>query len=198
MEQVLAVPSAQVKAHVPLGLVRGNEAELLAFIQREGKFHDRTPELENDKALRQIVVYVLVMHGGKILSYQRKNSADPRIERKHSLAFGGHVNTDDMAEGQHPVIMGRQRELKEEVNLFGNIQFEFAGSLNISREPIDDHHMGMVYLAHIDSAKYTLNETDKYMWSGWVTPEEAFQKFDKLESWSKEVLETLHGPALQH
>lgn len=188
----MAVPSSKVKEHVPTGLVKLDEQQMLSFVEREGKFYDRTPDLENDSSLKQIVVYVLVECQGKLLSYQRKNSTDPRIEKKHSLAFGGHVNTDDIAPGKNPVLMGRARELTEEVSVAGTPRFEFLGTLNIHREPIDEFHMGMVYVAHVQTQEYTLNEADKFAWSGWVSPQEAAQKFDKLESWSKVVFETLY------
>lgn len=195
MEQILTVPTQQVMERVPMGLVKVDEAQMLEFIERQGKFYDRTDALENDKRFKQIVAYVLVECQGKLLSYQRKNSTDPRIEKKHSLAFGGHVNTEDVAAGQNPVLLGRARELREEVTLHATPSFEFFGTLNILKAPIDEFHLGMVYLARVPTPGYDLNEVDKYMWSGWITPQEAFGKFDKLESWSQEVVRTLY-PAL--
>ena len=60
MEQVLAVPTQKVMEQVAMGLVKTDEAQVLEFISREGKSHDRKDALENDKSLKQIVVYVLV------------------------------------------------------------------------------------------------------------------------------------------
>lgn len=187
----MAIPMQKVMAHTPKGFVKVDEQELLEFVAREGSFHDRTHELEHDNRFKQIVVYIAVECQGKLLSYQRINSTDKRFERKHSIGFGGHVNTDDRIEGKNPVLMGRTRELNEEVTLI-DPQFEFLGTLNILQEPVDEFHLGIVYLARVQTPDYKLNEVDKYLWSGWITPEEAVQKFDKLESWSKAVFEKLY------
>lgn len=191
-EQILAIPTTSVAALIPQGLVKVNETELLDLVAREGKFYDRTPELENNTALKQIIPYVFVSHQGKILMYQRaKISMEKRLHGKYSLGFGGHTNTQDMKDGVNPVILGRAREVAEEVTLPHEPHFEFIGALNISRAPIDQFHLGVVYRAEVQTPEYTINEPESFAWSGWSTPEEIAQKFESLESWSQEVFMTL-------
>lgn len=192
LEQVLAVPSSQVAKLIPMGLVKVNEAEMLDFVAREGRFLDRTPQLEQDTQWRQIIPYVLVSHTGKLLMYQRaKASMDKRLHAKFSLGFGGHTNTQDSQAGINPIICGRTRELSEELQLSQAPNFEFLGTLNISQTPIDQFHLGFVYKANATSPEYAINEPESFTWSGWSSLGEIAEKFDFLESWSQKVFSTL-------
>ena len=93
MEKVLAVSADKITRLVPQGFIKTDEKQMLEFVAREGKYHDRTPELENDTTLKQIIPYVLVSHADKFLVYQRAPKlTETRLQKKFSLAFGGHIN----------------------------------------------------------------------------------------------------------
>ena len=186
--------SARVAEMVPMGLCAVEEQMLMDFVASEAQLHDRTDALENDPTLQQLVAYVLVECGGRLLMYQRapKGSGDKRIQGKFSIAFGGHVNSEDAKPGVNPVVAGRAREVAEEVALSHAPRYTFVGTLNINRAPIDLFHLGCVYKAQVDSPNYQLNEPQSFQWSAWSTPEEVAAKFDHLESWSQEVFRTLY------
>lgn len=195
MEKIFAVKSTEVARVIPMGLCRVDETQLLDWVGKNAQLYDRTAALEEDPTLMQLVAYVLVQCEGKLLFYQRAPKGDKRIQGKYSLAFGGHINSEDAHPTVNPVLAGRTRELAEEISLSCAPTFDFLGTLNINMAPIDRFHLGFVYRAQVDNPSYTLNEPEAFNWSHWASPEEIAEKFDVLESWSQAVFTQLY-PAL--
>jgi predicted NUDIX family phosphoesterase len=116
MEKVLAVPTTAMQTLAPAGFQKIEESKLIAFVNENGQYYDRTPQLEENASLKQIIPYVVVSCGDKILMYNRTaKQTDARLHMKYSIGFGGHINPEDTAGHDNPVVGGRTRELQEEL-----------------------------------------------------------------------------------
>lgn len=193
MEQVFTLPSAVVEAIVPKGVVAISEEQFLEFVTRHGRFYDRTPALESNTTLRQVIPYITVTHGGRVLVYQRTpKQTDKRLHAKYSIGFGGHINPVDGKGGKNPILGARARELNEEISFAANLRFRFLGTINVIKEPVDEFHVGVAYVAEAGSDDFRINEVGYFASTAWKTPAEAAALLPLMESWSQEVFAVMY------
>jgi predicted NUDIX family phosphoesterase len=193
MEKAFAVSTAEADRFIPKGIAKLDEQAFLDFAATHGRFYDRTPELENDASLKQIIPYVIATHAGKILVYQRtQKQTDQRLHAKFSFGFGGHINPPDATDSQNPVLTARARELDEEISFGSTPRFKFLGVINIQKNHVDTFHIGPTYIAELDSDAFRINEVGYFASTAWKTPEEIAEIFPSLESWSKELFSWLY------
>ena len=90
-------------------LSRGNNS----FLPRE--------QAEKDPTYKQIIPYVLIVFGGKVLYYVRgKKVGEQRLVAKGSIGIGGHMNETDeslFALDETAYRAGVEREVNEEIEL---------------------------------------------------------------------------------
>src|ERR1700731_3461276 len=64
-----------------------------AILSRGNNFFLSRAQAEKDPSHKQIIPYVLLTHGGKVLHYVRgKKAGEPRLVAKGSIGIGGHMN----------------------------------------------------------------------------------------------------------
>src|SRR6187397_2370807 len=92
---------------------------LPALLARENNFFTPRPPAESDPSLKQIIPYVLLVHGGRVFHYVRgKKSGEQRLVAKGSIGIGGHMNDGDeslFAWDEKAYRTGVEREVNEEV-----------------------------------------------------------------------------------
>src|SRR2546430_14342387 len=88
-----------------------------AILSRGNNFFLSRAQAEKDPTHKQIIPYVLLTHGDKVLFYVRgKKAGEQRLVAKGSIGIGGHLNESDGlhfclgAPAQHPGV-----ELEERV-----------------------------------------------------------------------------------
>ena len=69
---------------------------LNAILSRGNNFFLRRSKAETDPSHKQIIPYVLLAHGNRILYYVRgKRAGEQRLVAKGSIGIGGHMNETD-------------------------------------------------------------------------------------------------------
>jgi len=150
-------------------------------------------EAELDKGHKQLIPYVLVICGDKILRYRRgKGGGEKRLHGLFSVGVGGHISEDDNglftnAVGYHESM---RRELMEEVAIEGAKEAAVA-VINDDSTDVGYVHFGVVHVLNVSSEDVAGGR------SGIVSPEfvpiaAAVKAAAEYESWSRFCLEQLN------
>lgn len=179
-------------------------SQYLAYSSREYNFVDRTPELEANPQIKQLIPYVAVLsENGNILDYIRgKAGCEGRLHNLYSIGFGGHVKDTDTDSARYDTNMAGTlvtraaiRELKEELKLsIYQDQLNAFGFINDDANEVGAVHLGICYLVKLfdeDLTKIISNEPD--IEGLCVTSiDDAYQRIDQFETWSQYFLRALY------
>jgi predicted NUDIX family phosphoesterase len=186
-EQVMVVETA---ALTPLfksrtfDLIRDDAAAMLDLIAARHFFVPR-PDAEAEPKWRQIIPYVVVMHGDDVFTLRRlRKQTEARLHDKVSIGIGGHINPG------HDLLAGLQKELDEEIAIDDPYALEFAGILNDESTEVSRVHLGAVYILRASSANVRVRETEK-MTGSFVVRSELAAMRDAMETWSQVVFDAL-------
>jgi len=149
-------------------------------------------EAEHDKRYKQLIPYVLIVCGGKILRYRRgKGGQETRLHGLFSVGVGGHIAEEDhgLFSNAHGYEDGMRRELKEEVAI-DDLKEAAVALINDDSTDVGLVHFGVVHVALV------ADESIASRRSGIVGPEfipvdEAVRDAAACESWSRFCLENL-------
>jgi predicted NUDIX family phosphoesterase len=165
---------------------------LPVFLQPGNHFFVSRAEAEEDPSLKQLIPYVVVTSGEKILHYRRgTGSGESRLLKKGSVGIGGHINDGDgLGEAFDSAAYQRalMRELQEELSLGSAFIERPLALLNDDTNPVGAVHLGIVHQCHLAEPEVTANE-EVIAELGFLSREELAERNDQLESWSQLVLE---------
>ena len=161
---------------------------LPVLLARENNFFTPRPRAETNPELKQILPYVLVVHGDKVFHYVRgKKSGEQRLVAKGSVGIGGHMNdTDeglfsfDAAAYQNAV----QREVAEEMFIETPYTNHIVALLNDDSNEVGKVHLGVVHIFKLAEEKARKRES-VITEAGFVPIAELKQRQDALETWSQ-------------
>jgi predicted NUDIX family phosphoesterase len=150
-------------------------------------------EAELDRNHKQLIPYVLVICGDKILRYRRgKGGGEKRLHGLFSVGVGGHISEEDNSLFANAVGYNEsmRRELMEEVAIEGAKEAAVA-VINDDSTDVGYVHFGVVHVLIVS------NENVAGGRSGIVSPEfvpivDAVKAAAEYESWSKFCLEHLN------
>lgn len=159
----------------------------LTVIQENQEFHPRSL-MENDPSYKQIIPYLIFTHDGKYFLMQRQAKAtEQRLKNKYSLGIGGHINEEDITEGD--IMQWGKREFNEEVDYTGNLNIKPIGILNDDSNDVGKVHIGFVFLLEGDSPNIKVKSELK---SGELySLDECTKLYDGMENWSQLILPVL-------
>jgi predicted NUDIX family phosphoesterase len=168
---------------------------LPVLLARENNFFMARSAAEADPAFKQIIPYVLLVHGGKVLHYVRgKKSGEQRLVSKGSIGIGGHMNDEDNGlfsfDGQAAYLTGVRREISEELKIGTPFRNRVVALLNDDSNEVGQVHMGVVHIFDLDEPKVDKNEA-MITNLAFLTPDELRERRDSLESWSQICLDGL-------
>ena len=153
-------------------------------------------DVENNTEIRQIIPYVVVTNGDKVFRTTRI-AGDERLVGKQSIGIGGHIDSADvqMIEKNRIDVAAAidnciVRELNEEINMNwdGCVMNKHESFVDDS-DDVSKVHLCLLYTCDtMDDV--TVKETEKLEGS-FVTVEELYADFDKLENWSQIALKML-------
>jgi predicted NUDIX family phosphoesterase len=165
---------------------------LPVFLQPGNHFFVPRAEAEEDPSLKQLIPYVVVTSGEKILHYRRgTGSGESRLLKKGSVGIGGHINDGDgLGEAFDSAAYQRalMREMQEELSLGSAFIERPLALLNDDTNPVGAVHLGIVHQCHLAEPEVTANE-EAIAELGFLSREELAERNDQLESWSQLVLE---------
>ncbi len=167
---------------------------LQAILSRGNNFFLSRPKAETDPTHKQIIPYVLLAHGGKVLHYVRgKKAGEQRLVAKGSIGIGGHMNEGDeslfaLDEGAYRA--GVEREVGEEISINTKFEDRIVALLNDDSTEVGQVHLGIVHVFKLDEPKVEKREAMITNLS-FLGKEELLARRDSLETWSQICLDSL-------
>lgn len=149
---------------------------------------------EDDPTHKQLIPYLVIRHGGRLLHYTRgKSGGEARLHAKGSIGIGGHINDGDAqaahfdAAAYHRAV---ERELHEELVIPGGYRQEIVALLNDDSTEVGRVHLGIVHLVDVDSDAIEPREA-AISNLDFLTPSELAARREQLEVWSRICLDGL-------
>ncbi len=179
-----------------IGMFQGIRTDVAAYIPRilepqNTVFVART-QAEHDASFKQIIPYVLIRRGDRLLHYVRgKGSGEKRLVALGSLGIGGHINHRDenlFRPGLSFYDDAVQRELHEELRVDGTFRTRIVALLNDDSTPVGQVHLGVIHLCDLaeeDVARGEACITDLRF----LTVPELLERRDQMETWSQLCLD---------
>ena len=161
-EQILVVKSGILFENGKWqGLKTDNLDYYIDLIKKNCEFK-RRGDMENDPSWQQIIPYIIFNYKNQYFLYHYlKQAGEQRLKNDYIIGVGGHINKDDVKQGEDILDAGRNREWDEEVEYKGKLNKKLVGILNDDRRPVEAVHLGLVYLFEGESPDILVKETDK-------------------------------------
>jgi len=166
------------------------------FVRGVPRFMPRA-QAESDSTFKQLIPYVVMTHGGKVLSYVRgKRAGEKRLLGLRSIGIGGHVNpvddamplfSDDFADTYFAAV---KREVAEEVSVETGYKDRVVALLNDDSTEVGKVHLGIVHLWNLDGPNVSKRE-QMITQMTFMTPEELQEVRESMETWSSLCLDHL-------
>ena len=176
------------------GLCFEVERYLPAFLARENNFFTPRGPAETNPELKQIIPYVLLVHGERVFHYVRgKKAGEQRLVAKGSLGIGGHMNDSDeglFALDREAYNVAVQREVAEEVFLETKYTNHVVALLNDDSNEVGKVHLGVVHIFRLETDAARKREA-MITESGFLSIPELRARHDALETWSQLCLDGL-------
>ena len=189
-EDILVFPAESLKRYIPMiGLYVGDFDR--NALQAEC-FPMRRRVAEDDAGVIQLVSVFVVRSGERILTYKRtKRLPESRLHGVYSLAFGGHLNPDDLlpllnifdpALG-YPLL---KRELNEEVRFESPDppKIRYWGLLYDDSRPVSRQHLGITYEISVPDDKFQIGERGFLTDAKYESLQQIGDRLSAFENWS--------------
>ncbi len=170
---------------------------LPVLLARKNNFFTARGPAETNPDLKQIIPYVLLVHGDSVFHYVRgKKAGEQRLVAKGSLGIGGHMNdSDEHLPGIHNLDRDHyneavRREVEEEVFIETKYTNHTVALLNDDSNDVGKVHLGVVHIFRLESDAARKREA-VITESGFLTIPELRARRDALETWSQLCLDGL-------
>jgi len=167
---------------------------LHALLSRGNNFFLPREQAEKDPTYKQIIPYVLIVFGGKVLYYVRgKKAGEQRLVAKGSIGIGGHMNETDeslFALDETAYRAGVEREVNEEIKVDTPFEDRIVALLNDDTTDVGRVHLGVVHVFKLAQSKVEKREA---MITGlmFLSKEELLARRETMETWSQICLDAL-------
>jgi predicted NUDIX family phosphoesterase len=170
------------------------EKYLKAILSRGNNFFLPRAQAENDPTHKQIIPYVLLAHGEKVLHYIRgKKAGEQRLVAKGSIGIGGHMNENDeslFALDEAAYRAGVEREVNEEVKIDTSLDDRIVALLNDDTTEVGRVHLGIVHVFKLAQPKVEKREA-MITNLAFLSKDELLARRESLETWSQLCLDSL-------
>jgi predicted NUDIX family phosphoesterase len=165
-----------------------------AILSRGNNFFLSRAKAETDPTHKQIIPYVLLAHGNKVLHYIRgKRAGEQRLVAKGSIGIGGHMNESDetlFALDEAAYRAGVEREVAEEIKIETKFDDRVVALLNDDSNQVGQVHLGIVHVFRLGEPKVKKNEP-MITELAFLSREELLARRESLETWSQICLDSL-------
>jgi predicted NUDIX family phosphoesterase len=165
-----------------------------AILSRGNNFFLRRGQAEKDPSHKQIIPYVLLTHGDKVLHYVRgKKAGEQRLVAKGSIGIGGHMNESDeslFALDEAAYRAGVEREVGEEIAIDTKFDDRIVALLNDDSTEVGQVHLGIVHVFKLAEPKVEKREA-MITNVAFLDKNELAARRDSLETWSQICLDSL-------
>ena len=167
---------------------------LSEILSRPNNFFLPRKQAETDPGHKQIIPYVVIAHGDKVLHYVRgKKAGEQRLAAKGSIGIGGHLNDSDetlFAWDEAAYRAGVEREVNEELRINTSFDDRIVALLNDDTTEVGRVHLGVVHVFQLAEPKVEKREA-LITNLRFVGKSELVALRDALESWSQLCLDSL-------
>ena len=165
-----------------------------AILSRGNNFFLSRGKAEKDPTHKQIIPYVLLAHGERVLFYIRgKKAGEQRLVAKGSIGIGGHMNESDeslFALDEAAYRAGVEREVGEEISIKTKFDDCVVALLNDDSNEVGQVHLGIVHVFKL--AEPNVDKREAMITNlSFLTKEELLTRRDSLETWSQICLDKL-------
>jgi predicted NUDIX family phosphoesterase len=165
-----------------------------AILSRGNNFFLSRAQAEKDPTHKQIIPYVLLTHGAKVLFYVRgKKAGEQRLVAKGSIGIGGHMNESDeslFALDEAAYRAGVEREVGEEIAINTKFEDRIVALLNDDTTEVGQVHLGVVHVFKLAEPKVEKREA-MITSVAFLDKNELLTRRDSLETWSQICLDSL-------
>lgn len=154
------------------------------------------PECETDTEWLQLIPYITITNGNKVLSYKRGNSCgESRLTSKYSIGFGGHIDTVPTKGIKSHIVEEAARELEEELSLPAEFTIakleealENARVIFENVSEVGKVHVGLSLIVDLDFKESTteIDTITKLKWLD-IDPITQIRENGRFETWSELV-----------
>jgi predicted NUDIX family phosphoesterase len=183
------------------GLSFDVERYLPAVLARENNFFTARSPAETNPELKQIIPYVVLAHGERILHYVRgKKAGEQRLVAKGSIGIGGHMNDHDeglFAFDRAAYDAAVRREVAEELRICGDYTNRMVALINDDETDVGRVHLGVVHVFRLETEDVQKGEA-MITELQFLDRTQLLARRDSLESWSQycvDHLDRLLAPA---
>ena len=167
---------------------------LEAILSRGNNFFLPRAKAETDPTHKQIIPYVLLACGDKVLHYVRgKKAGEQRLVAKGSIGIGGHMNESDeslFALDEAAYRAGVEREVNEEVKIDTKFEDRIVALLNDDSTEVGQVHLGIVHVFKLAEPKVEKREA-MITNLAFLGKDELLSRRESLETWSQLCLDSL-------
>jgi predicted NUDIX family phosphoesterase len=167
---------------------------LEAILSRGNNFFLPRAKAETDPTHKQIIPYVLLACGDKVLHYVRgKKAGEQRLVAKGSIGIGGHMNESDeslFALDEAAYRAGVEREVNEEVKIDTKFEDRIVALLNDDTTEVGRVHLGVVHVFKLAEPKVEKREA-MITNLQFLGKDELLARRESLETWSQLCLDSL-------
>ena len=167
---------------------------LTAILSRGNNFFLPRAQAENDPTHKQIIPYVVLAFGDKVLFYVRgKKAGEQRLVAKGSIGIGGHMNESDeslFALDEAAYRAGVEREVNEEIRIDTKFEDRIVALLNDDSNDVGKVHLGIVHVFKLAEPKVEKGEA-MITNLAFLSRDELRDRRDSLETWSQLCLDSL-------
>jgi predicted NUDIX family phosphoesterase len=165
-----------------------------AILSRGNNFFLTRAQAEKDPTHKQIIPYVLLTHGDKVLHYVRgKKAGEQRLVAKGSIGIGGHMNESDeslFALDEAAYRGGVEREVGEEIAINTKFDDRIVALLNDDSTEVGQVHLGIVHVFKL--AEPNVEKREAMITNlAFLGKDELMARRDSLETWSQICLDSL-------
>lgn len=181
-----------------LGIFQGFSPEVSRYLPaildaKHNRFMPRT-QAETDRKFKQVIPYVLITDGKRILHYVRgKKAGEQRLVAKGSIGIGGHINDEDhtlFSFGLQAFQDAVKREVCEELSVQGEFNARPVGLINDDSTEVGQVHFGVVHVLRCQPGQVQKKE-QVITQVEFVPTAELKAKRDQMETWSQLCLDHL-------
>ncbi|MCX7825107.1 MAG: hypothetical protein N2689_06070 [Verrucomicrobiae bacterium] len=196
-ERILGFPRSLFEQ---LGVFHGFSPDVARYLPvildaKNNSFRPRA-EAETDPGFKQIIPYVVITDGARVLHYVRgKKAGEQRLVAKGSIGIGGHISDEDhslFAVGVHAFRAAVEREVREELHVEGAFDARPVGLINDDSTEVGRVHFGIVHVLRRRPEQVRKRE-QVIAQQEWLTPAELTERRERMETWSQFCLDHIES-----
>lgn len=193
-ETILVVRTKELKQHYDFqGFLPLSIEEVRNLYNSLNVLEMDRDKAEDDPSFKQLIAYSAIRSEGEYVTYLRgKDLGEARLHGNRSIGIGGHINSEDRENKNIDCHLefAALREIEEEVQINEKVNLHLAGLLNDDSNPVGQVHLGLVYIADLETPAVTGKEQGiaRVQFSA---PSEMLAEREQFETWSQILIDNI-------